>query len=172
MHASKAEFKPIFVRVGYVWIMRGLELGRDRSINLLVIFLWSPVDLIQPIISTRLPRAWPGTPFLKRARTSPFFPCNATIFPMALCFLMGQATFRPMSRAAPLTDSMPGKRRMYSFGFWVFGPLRWLTMTPPTVLDTEFTSHLGDRLYLGAENPYIPFQSCAIGPSKAGYSCE
>jgi hypothetical protein len=102
--------------------------------------------LIQPIISTRLPSAWPGTPFLKRALTRPFFPCNATIFPMALCFLIGQATFRPMSRAAPPTDPMPGKRRIYSFGFWVLGPLRQLTMTPSTVLDIAFTSHLGDRL--------------------------
>jgi len=104
--------------------------------------------LIQPIISTRLPSAWPGTPFLKRALTRPFFPCNATIFPRTSCFLIGQATFRPTSRAAPPTDSTPGKRRIYSFGFWVLGPLRQLTMTPSTVLDTAFTSQLGDRLWL------------------------
>jgi len=93
-------------------------------------------DLIQPIISTRLPSAWPGTPFLKRALTSPFFPCNATIFPRTSCFPTGHATFRPMRcAAASLTDLMLGKRRMYSLGFWVFGPLRQLTMTPSPVLD-------------------------------------
>jgi len=45
------------------------------------------------------------------------FPCNATIFPRVLCFPTGHATFRPMSRPAPPTDLMPGKRRMYSLGF-------------------------------------------------------
>jgi len=117
-----------------------------RVLNVSVADTEDNVDLVQPIISTGLPSAWPGTPFLKRALTSPFFPCNATIFPRTSCFLTRQATFRPMSRAAPPTDSTPGKRRMYSLGFWVFGPLRQLTMTPSTVLDTAFTSHSGDRL--------------------------
>ena len=80
------------------------------------------VDSIQPTISTELPSAWPGTPFLKRALTRPFLPWNATIFPRTLCFPMDHATLRPIRWPASPPDSMLGKRRMHSLGFSALGP--------------------------------------------------
>lgn len=60
------------------------------------------------MISIGVPRASPGKPFLNLALTSPFFPCNATIFPRILRSPAGHATFRPMSRAASLEDLISG----------------------------------------------------------------
>ena len=59
-----------------------------------------------PIISTELPRAVPGTPFLNRAFTSPFLPCGEIILPMHFLSLTGHATLRPIKLDASLDDLM------------------------------------------------------------------
>ena len=84
------------------------------------------------MISTRVPRASPGRPFLKRALKCPSFPCNAMIFPRIFRCPTGQPTFRPISWAASPDDLTSGNLSIPSFGCCVLGPVRKLTIRPLT----------------------------------------